>query len=164
MSQFQPVSDLAARLIAAKSQRAMVALLRNQVRQPTSKSLASDVKAHVQLLAKYLNDNRAGEAIATALAMMFLDADHAIACMRREGVLRASRYEFRGSLIGRVAKAALSVRELLTASPDRIVYLESVVALSRLAGNARALQKEIETTIRSRHAVVLKTVFEMVNN
>lgn len=163
MSQFQPVSDLAARLIAAKSQRAMVALLRNQVRQPTSKSLASDVKAHVQLLAKYLNDNRAGEAIATALAMMFLDADHAIACMRREGVLRASRYEFRGSLIGRVAKAALSVRELLTASPDRIVYLESVVALSRLAGNARALQKEIETTIRSRHAVVLKTVFVMVN-
>lgn len=164
MSQLQPVSDLAAWLIAAKSQPAMVALLRDQVRPPTSKSLASDIKAHVPLLARYLNDNRPGEAIATALAMIFLDADHAIACMRRDGVLRASRYGFRGSLIGRVAKAALSVRDLLTASPDRIVYLESVEALSRLAGNAQVLQKEIETTIRSRRAVVLKTVFVMVNS
>lgn len=164
MSQLQPVSDLAARLIAAKSQPAMVALLRDQVRPPTSKSLASDIKAHVPLLARYLNDNRPGEAIATALAMIFLDADHAIACMRRDGVLRASRYGFRGSLIGRVAKAALNVRDLLTASPDRIVYLESVEALSRLAGNAQVLQKEIETTIRSRRAVVLKTVFVMVNS
>ncbi|MFS0849506.1 hypothetical protein AB3M93_08560 [Novosphingobium panipatense] len=56
------------------------------------------------------------------------------------------------------------MRDLLTASPDRIVYLESVEALSRLAGNAQVLQKEIETTIRSRRAVVLKTVFVMVNS
>ncbi|MBF7015226.1 hypothetical protein QUC32_30080 (plasmid) [Novosphingobium resinovorum] len=164
MSKPQPVADLAARLIAAKTQTAMVALLRTEARPPASKALASEVKAHVNVLERHLDDNRPSESIATALAMVFLDADHAIACVRREGVLRASRYGFRGSLIGRVAKAALGVRDLLAASPDRIAYLESVEALSRLAGNALVLQREIEATIRSRRAEVLKTVLVMVNN
>lgn len=139
-------------------------MLRTETRPPASKALASEIKAHVSVLERHLDDNRPREAIATALAMIFLDADHAIACVRREGVLRASRYGFRGSLIGRVAKAALGIRDLLAASPDRIAYLESVEALSRLAGSAFVLQREIEATIRSRRTEVLKTVFVMVNS
>lgn len=142
----------------------MIALLHAEARPPASKALASEVKAHVNVLERHLDGDRPREAIATALAMVFLDADHAIACVRREGVLRASRYGFRGSWIGRVAKAALGVRDLLAASPDRIAYLESVEALSRLVGNALLLQREIEATIRSRRAEVLKTVFVIVNN
>lgn len=164
MSKPQLVADLAARLIAAKTQAAMIALLHAETRPPASKALASEVKAHVNVLERHLDGDRPREAIATALAMVFLDADHAIACVRREGVLRASRYGFRGSLIGRVAKAALGARDLLAASPDRIAYLESIEALSRLAGNALALQREIDATIRSRRAEVLKTVFVIVNN
>ncbi len=164
MSNSQSVAGLAAHLIAARTQAAMVALLRAEARPLRSKALASEVKAHVNVLERHLDDDRPREAIATALAMIFMDADHAIACVRREGVLRASRYGFRGSLIGRVAKAALGVLDLLAASPDRIAYLKSVEALSRLAGNALVLQREIEATIRSRRAEVLKTVFVMVNS
>lgn len=114
----------------------MISLLRSEARPPANKALAAEIKAQVQVLEGHLVGDRPREAIATALAMIFIDADHAISRIRRDGVLRASRYEYRGSLIGRVAKAALGVRGLLAASPDRIAYLESVEALSRVAGNA----------------------------
>ncbi|ESX49438.1 hypothetical protein X762_12330 [Mesorhizobium sp. LSHC426A00] len=142
----------------------MVSLLRAEARPPASKERSAEVKAHVSLLAGYLTGERPHEAIATAFAMIFLDSDHAISCMRRDGVLRASRYGYRGSLIGRIAKAVLSVRDLLATSPDRIAYLESVEALSRVAGNALALKLEVEATVRAKRSVVLKTVFVMVNS
>lgn len=129
-----------------------------------TKALSADVKAHVSVLAKHLAENRSSEAVATAMAMIFLDPDHAISCMRRNGVLRASRYGYRGSLIGRVAKAVLGVRDVFAISPDRIVYLESVKALSCVAGNARTLKKQIQVTVSAHRSTVLKTVFVLVNN
>lgn len=158
------VSDLVSRLLSVKTQASMVSLLRNEERHPVTKELSADVKAHVSVLNKHLAENRPSEAIATAMAMIFLDPDHAISCMRRNGVLRASRYEYRGSLIGRIAKAVLGVRDVFAMSPDRIVYLESVEALSRIAGNALTLKNEIEATVRARRSVVLKTVFVKVNS
>jgi BMFP domain-containing protein YqiC len=98
------------------------------------------------------------------MAMIFLDPDHAVSCMRRNGVLRASRYGYRGSLIGRVAKAVLGAPDVFEISPDRIVYLESVKVLSCLAGNAQTLREQIEATVRARRSTVLKTVFVLVNN
>jgi hypothetical protein len=142
----------------------MVSLLRKEERPPVTKALSADVKTHVSMLAKHLAENRPSEAIATAMAMIFLDPDHAISCMRRKGVLRASRYGYRGSLIGRVAKAVLGVRDVFEISPDRIVYLESVKALSCVAGNAQTLRKQLEATVRARRSTVLKTVFVLVNN
>jgi hypothetical protein len=135
-----------------------------EVRPPATKALSAEVKAHVMVLAGHLTDGRPREAIATALAMIFLDPDHAIACMRRDGVLRASRYGYRGSLIGRIAKAVLNVSDVLTASPERIAYLESVEALSRIAGNALTLKLDLEAKVRVHRSVVLKTVFVMVNS
>lgn len=164
LSKSQPVSELMERLLLAKSQSAVISQLRSEARPPANKALAAEIKGLVPVLEGHLSEDRPREAIATALAMIFIDADHAIACIRRDGVLRASRYGYRGSLIGRVAKAALGVRDLLAASPDRIAYLESVEALSRIAGNALTLKREIEATVRARRSVVLKTVFVMVNS
>jgi len=159
-----PVSDLVARPLCAKSQASMLALLRTEARPPATNALSAEVKAHVSVLAGHLAKERPREAIATALAMIFLDPDHAISCMRRDGVLRASQYGYRGSLIGRIAKAVLNVRDVLSASPDRIAYLESVEALSRVAGNAAALKLDIEAKIRAHRTVVLKTIFVVVNS
>lgn len=164
MIQSSLVSDLVGRLLSVKTQASMVSLLRTEARPPETKALSAEVKSHVSVLAGHLNEERPREAIATAMAMIFLDPDHAISCMRRDGVLRASRYGYRGSLIGRVAKAVISVRDLFAASPDRIAYLESVEALSRLAGNALTLKREIEATVQVRRSVVLKTVFVMINS
>lgn len=164
MTQSPPVSDLRTRLLSAKTQASMVALLRAETRRPATKALSAEVKAHVSVLAGDLTEKRPREAIATALAMIFLDPDHAISCIRRDGAFRASRYGYSGSLIGRIAKAILNVRDLLTMSPDRIAYLESVEALSRVAGNALTLKSEVEAKVRAHRSVVLKTVFVMVNS
>lgn len=164
MIQTSLVSDLIGRLLAAKTQASMVSLLRKEERPPVAKALSADIKAHVSVLAEHLDENRPREAIATAMAMIFLEPDHAISCMRRNGVLRASRYEYRGSLIGRIAKAVLGVREVFAMSPDRIAYLELVEALTRVAGNAQTLKKEIEMKVRAHRTVVLKTVFVLINN
>ncbi len=129
-----------------------------------TKALSADVKAHLSLLSKQLDENRPSEAIATAMAMIFLDPDHAISFMRRKGVLRASRYEYRGSLIGRIAKAVLGARDVFAMSPDRIAYLESVEALTGVAGNARTLKKEIELKVRAHRSMVLKTTFVLINS
>lgn len=142
----------------------MLSALRSELRPDATKALATEVKAHVAVLHDHLRDGRTREAIATALAMMFFDADHAIACLRREGTLRASRYGYRGAMIGRIAKVALRVRDLLGASSDRIAYLESVEALSRIAGNVGILQQEMERIITTHRTVVLKTVFVAVNS
>lgn len=164
LTQSLPVSDLVARLLSVKTQASMAVLLRTVSRPPATKALSAEVKAHVSVLAGHLTEKRPREAIATALAMIFLDPDHAISCMRRDGVLRASRYEYRGSLIGRIARAVLDVRDLLTMSPDRIAYLESVEALSRVAGNALTLKLEVEAKVRAHRSAVLKTVFVIVNS
>ncbi|MCF6272009.1 MAG: hypothetical protein L3J37_02295 [Rhodobacteraceae bacterium] len=164
MIQTSLVSDLVSRLISVKNQAYMVSLLRKEERPLATKALSADVKAHVSVLAKHLAENRPREAIATAMAMIFLEPDHAISCMRRNGVLRASRYEYRGFLIGRIAKAVLGVRDVFAMSPDRIAYLESVKALSCVAGNARTLKTEIEVTVRVHRSMVLKTVFVLVNS
>lgn len=95
--------------------------------------------------------------------MIFCDADHAIACLRRDAARVSIRLQG-GGLIGRVAKAALSVRDLFGASSDRIAYLESVEALSRIAGNVGILQEEMGRIVTVHRTVVLKTVFVMVNS
>lgn len=164
MIQTSLVSNLISRLISVTTQASMVSLLRKEKRPPATKALSTDVKAHVSVLAEHLAENRQREAIATAMAMIFLEPDHAISCMRRNGVLRASRYEYRGSLIGRIAKAVLGVRDVFAMSPDRIAYLESVEALTCVAGNARTLKKEIEMKVRAHRSMVLKTIFVLINS
>lgn len=164
MVQSSLVSNLIGRLLSVKTQASMMSSLRKEARPPATKALSAEVKAHVSVLAGHLAEKRTREAIATAMAMIFLDPDHAISCMRRNGVLRASRYGYRGSLIGRIAKAALSICDLLPISPPGVAYLESVHALSRVAGNALKLKQGIESTVRARRSVVLKTVFVMVNS
>lgn len=163
-AQSAPVAALVAKLLRASSQAAMLSSLNTESPRERTKSLASEIKAHVPTLENHLRANRAREAIATVLAMLFLDADHAISCMRRDGVLRASRDGYRGALIGRVGKAALAIRHLITPSADGLAYLESIIALSKLATDAGVLHEEMIRTIRTHRIVVLKTVLVIVNS
>ena len=155
---------LIAQLLSARKQAAMLAILEAQAPHKQTKSLCADIKAHIPVLEGHLKANRAREAIATALAMLFLDSNHAVSCMRRDGVLRASRYDYKGALIGRVGKAALAIRQRINASSDCLAYLESIVALSKLAADVGLLQEEMLQTICSSRIVVLKTVLVIVNS
>ena len=163
IAQDASVAALVAKLQNARSQAAMSLILSAERPYEPTKSLAAEIKAHIPILEGHLKAKRASEAIATALAMVFFDVDHAISCMRRDGVLRASRYGYKGALIGRVAKAALSIRHMTGASSNHLAYLQSVVALSKVSINAGTLYEEIVRTVRAYRTVVLKTVLVTVN-
>lgn len=102
--------------------------------------------------------------MATILALVFVDANLALSRIRREGILRPSKYGYKGHLIGSVAKAALQIRPLTNVTPERIQYLESIIALSKLAANACTLYDEIVATVKIRREAILKTLLVILNS
>jgi hypothetical protein len=155
---------LIAALLTTRSQAEMVAALNRAERPGISKAHSAEIKVGIGMLAKHIKTKRHREAIATMLVLLFIDAKHVIPRMRRDGVLRASKYGYKGHIIGTIAKAALQIRALMNATPDQIGYLESVIALSKLATEARALYDEIVKILQSRRDMVLKTLLVILNS
>ncbi|MFT9297698.1 MAG: hypothetical protein ABF542_06250 [Gluconobacter sp.] len=157
------VEALVATLLATRNQADMITTLAQAPRPAMSKALRAEIRAAIKVLEDHIEAKRRREAIATLLALLYTDADHVVPRLRRAGVLRASRYAYAGNLIGTLAKAALQIRLLLNA-PERARYFESVIALSKLASNARALYDEIVKILGSRRDCVLKTLLVILNN
>ncbi|MCK6442017.1 hypothetical protein [Elstera cyanobacteriorum] len=158
------IEALVAMLLATRNQAAMIASLEQAQRPIMSKALKDEIKAGIKALGGHIEAKREREATATLLVLLFIDASSVIPRLRRDGVLRASRYGYSGNLISTIAKAALRIRPLMNASPERMRYLESVIALSRLATDARALYDEIVKILRGRRDRVLKTLLAILNS
>jgi hypothetical protein len=159
-----PVRLILARLIQERSVAGMVAALKTLERPQRSRNLERAIKPLIDELSDHLKGDRKREALATALAAMFADGDYAIGKMRRDGLLRASKYHYNGLLIANIARAALDARSLLVARDERFDYLESVVALTRLASSARRLHDRVIKILGTRQDVVLKTVLVILNS
>ncbi|HEV7368805.1 hypothetical protein, partial [Arenibaculum sp.] len=161
------IEKLISLLLAKKSRAAMVAALKDVGRPlpdgDTQKEIEKRLKARVRILGGQLAADQRREAMASALALVMADADFTIMEIRRTGLLRASRYGYQASLIADIAKAILQNRHLLTAQPDRFTYLESVLALARLAPNVRELHDDAGKFLRFRKDEVLKTLLVIVN-
>lgn len=164
MAEAQFVRALAAALLTRRSPAGMITALKAAQRPQPSKALEKEVKALVDELPGHLEAERKPEALATALATMFADGELAISRMRRKGMLRASKYGFRGLLIANVARAALEIRPLVIAREDRFEYLQSILALTRLAPSAETLHGRIVKILGSREDVALKTVLAVLNS
>lgn len=165
------IDKLIERLLARKTKAAMVtaaqALTTDQRParpQGSQKEFNREMKRHLKDLEKYLMADHRREAMATALALVIVDAEFTIAEVRRVGMFRASRYTYQGSLVANIAMAILQVRPLLTLHPDRFAYLKSVQALTRLAPNVRKLHDTLTDFLRSRKDEVIKTILVLVNN
>lgn len=158
------IKELAAKLLGVRNPAAMTAVLAAYQPPAPSKARDREFKSLIEELSGHLGAGRRREAVATALAMLRADAEHVIPRLRRGGILRASKYGYEGSLIANVVKAALKVGHLLNAGPERITYLRSVLALTRVAPNAQALHKEIIRTLQTRENIALKTILVVVNS
>ena len=158
-----PVDALIQMLLATKSETGMVAALAEADRPANPKALQSEIKRATIVLRDYIAAQQKHEATATLLALLFIDATYVLKRLRRDGVLRPSRYGYQGSLIGTIVKTALQILNPTNASPQRIRYLESVIALCKLATNARHAYDEIVRTLQSRRDCVLKTLLVMLN-
>jgi len=141
----------------------MILALQRLERPKRSRALEREIKSLIQEMSVHLENGSKQEALATALAAIFADADYAIGKMRRDGALRASKYGYSGLLIANIAKAALNARQSLVGRDERFDYLNSVIALTRLASSARTLHDRIVKILSSRENVALKTVLAVLN-
>jgi len=123
----------------------------------------SDAKSAWNALRGHLMANDHRPAVATALALLWLDADDGVRRMRKDGLLRASRYGYTAACIRKVAQAGIQLANELSMSAERRDYLASVQALIEMAGGAKQLYKSIVERLRARHQMVLKTLMAMVN-
>ncbi len=159
-----PVRPILARLLQERWVAGMVAALKTLEKPQRSRTLERTIKLLLKELSDHIEGDRKREALATALAAMFADADYAIGKMRRNGILRASNYDYNGLLVADIARAALDARSLLAARDERFDYLKSVIALTRLAPSAKRLHDRMIKILSTRQDVVLKTVLVILNS
>ena len=143
-----------------KGKDAMVALVSHTERPVAT---VDEIKEYISKLNGHFSANRRREAIATALTLVMVDADKTIASLRRSGSLRASRYKFQVACVTEAIKAIYDVRDLLTLRLDRLAYLQSVLALHRLAPEVRNLRDGILATVRPNKKVAIKTLLVVIN-
>lgn len=154
------IQDYIDLLLSKKTKDGIVAAILGSERPKAS---SSDIKRLISDLNNHFHANQHREAVATALSLVMADADKTIASLRRHGYLRASRYDFQAGCVFKAVQAIYDVRHMLQVRPDRLVYLESVLAMHSLAPEIHKLRKGILTRLRPRKRIALKTLMVIIN-
>lgn len=154
-------------LLFKKIKSEMIAVLKSvELPSPdegTKREIERRRKSRVQTLGKHLTMGRRREALAIILVLMIADAEFTISEIRRTGLLRISRYDYHAPLITDIVATILQNRMLLNVKNNHVIYLESVLAITRLAPNVRKIHDDIKQFLRSRKNEVIKTLLVMVN-
>lgn len=111
----------------------------------------------------FLLRSRRGEAAALVLAYALVDADGLVAELRRTGVLRASRYEFRVGGPQELVAVLLAAEDVFKFSPVTIEYLHSLIALYDLGAEARKTRDGLVRRMKTRRGKALKSYLVMAN-
>lgn len=122
-----------------------------------------EAKAALDAFKVYLEKNDHQWSVAVLLALLLWDADSAVARLRRDGLLRASRYKFQSGAIIKAVEAGLALLPKVTIRPDRLEFLRSVRLLLNLAPAARQLREGLILRLRSRRKVAQKSLLVIVN-
>lgn len=122
-----------------------------------------EAKAALDAFKVYLERNDHQWSVAVLLALLLWDADSAVARLRRDGLLRASRYKFQSGAIVKAVEAGLALLPKVTLRPDRQEFLRSVRLLLNLAPVARRLREGLIARLRSRRKVAQKSLLVIVN-
>lgn len=136
-----------------------------QVARTSDSITASDasVKVSIEHFGESLKHKKHKKAVATMLALLLWDADNAVARIRRKGLLRASRYDFRVVGVQKVIETALGLVPKLKMRTDRIAYLRSVSDLLKVSHEALRLRESLVKRLKARRRVVQKTLLYIVN-
>ncbi|MCL5980200.1 MAG: endonuclease [Gammaproteobacteria bacterium] len=122
-----------------------------------------DAKAALEALKGYLERNDHQWSVAVMLALLLWDADSAVARLRRDGLLRASRYKFQAGAIVKATDAALAMLPTVTLRADRREFLRSVRVLLNLAPAARRLRQRLVMRLKARRRLVQKSLLVIIN-
>ena len=151
----------------------LIELLAQQKNIHASITLAKKVEAPVDTtqnaeevltgLKDLLSRNDHKQAVSTFLALLLWNAEKVIAQARRNGLFRASRYQFNTGCIKQVIKASLGILPYLEVSDDRERYIRSVQALLISAPHAKKIRKQILYKLSLRKGSALKTLLALLN-
>lgn len=122
-----------------------------------------EAKAALDALKGHLARNDHHWSVAVMLALLLWDADSTVARLRRDGLLRASRYKFQAGAILKATDAALAMLPKVNLRADRQEFLRSVRVLLNLAPAARRLRQSLLLRLKARRKLVQKSLLFIVN-
>jgi hypothetical protein len=160
----EPLLDLAAciaELLKAPTLSAMAAAAQAL---PAPTATREEAKALYERLAGCIAANDRRDAVASTLALLRLDGSTWLARMRKDGLLRASRYGYDGGCLKKIVAAALELSATSPLPSEQVQYLQSVQALLALAGPARQIHRSIVDRLKARRGAALKTLLALVNS
>lgn len=142
----------------------LVEVKRTATVQVTKNELSKAIKD----IEKHLSDNQHHKAIAILSLLIMWNPNKTISRLRRAGVLRVSRYDFRSSGVKKVVDTALK----LLAQPcvdgvevenEKLNYLESIKNLISISSDVKKVREQLIHRINSRKTTVLKTLLAFIN-
>lgn len=146
-----------------RSHKSIAAITASALASGPVQASKEDAKAALEALKGYLERNDHQWSVAVMLALLLWDADSAVARLRRDGLLRASRYKFRSGAIVKATDAALALLPTVTLRADRQEFLRSVRLLLNLAPAARRLRQRLVARLKARRRIVQKSLLVIIN-
>jgi hypothetical protein len=130
---------------------------------PPVTAVKKEISAALDTLREHLIADRHQQAVALASTLFVWDADSAVAKIRRGGILRASRYEFRSKALVKILGAFDTLVPEESVRPDRLRYIRSVQTLLSAAEDARHLRKSLLARLNTHKKYVLKSLLLSIN-
>ncbi|PSV98313.1 hypothetical protein [Photobacterium iliopiscarium] len=122
----------------------------------------------IEDLGKYIHSNQHRKAIVILSLLILRDPNKTISTLRREGMLRVSRYKFSSSGVKKIVETSLALIEHLKISgvevkDTKIQYLQSVNNLIAISFEVRVIREKLAYRINSRETIILKTLLAFIN-
>jgi len=127
--------------------------------QPSSKQ---EINESINTLKGFIERNKHHKAVALGLTLVVYNPDRVISILRRKGLLRASRYNFRSKGLEVLIDSIIAIQP--NVKQELLDYLFSVKALLKAAPHALKLRKKIIDRLGARKNTALKTLLVTVNH
>ncbi|MBB4637518.1 hypothetical protein [Longimicrobium terrae] len=124
----------------------------------THQATKADVATCIEALQRALERGRSGQAAGWLALGFVLQPERFGKRLRRDGMLRASKYEFVGSTISQTVEAVLACHTALGLSEQVRTYLESVLALADVAKGVRKSRLRLVRLLRNGPPSLIKSL------
>ena len=128
-----------------------------------SKLSAQDFKKLLKHARINLEKGRVGRALNWVALGLYLDPSRMVARCKRDGLFRASKYNFQGNALARILERILQLQPILDLSAKDISYLRSVRSLLSLSPAVLQIRRFILRELKRRQKVALKSLVAKVD-
>lgn len=127
-----------------------------------SKSEDNDFEKVIDILAKELENNKTRKALSITRALLLVSPDNTISKIRKKGIFRCSRYNYREKSIQVTILDMLQNVEIYKLTKTHIEYLQSVNNLLSFGPSLQRERASLVKRLRDNKNVVIKTLLTNV--